>query len=125
MLANENAPTKERAADFMEYAERNNFVHFIKHCERRFGKDAVIFALMEMFEMNDRGLNERVGELAFNLTPGAVRRIYAKGNLMVHHLPRDMNENISITRIDLKRFVVDARVGFDEYSGTLVCGSDE
>lgn len=85
-----------------------------------FGRDAVMLAVLRRLGLEHRSATERLGELAFDLPPGAIQMVLrARNHIRCLMLPDGVTGKVEIA---LREYAFRARLGYDPGHGVLVVG---
>ena len=129
----EKGTLEQRKEALMAYVEEVMRGDFLFYLASRFGKDALMSAALEMTDLDKRTRAEKLAEIAFDLVPGQIKKVY-KAHSAVVYVPRRPEINFRwITDYEIppsvpygndivlepRRWHARACFAFDEESGIL------
>jgi len=83
-MMREEGTLEERAEALMAYVEYQMRGNFLVYLAERFGKDALMSAALEVTALGGRTRAEKLAEIAFDLVPGQIKKVYKAYSAIVH-----------------------------------------
>ena len=129
-MGREKGTPEQRKEALMVYVEDVMRGDFLGYIAARFGKDALMSAVLEATELGKRTRAEKLAEIAFDLVPGQVQRVCEARtrSVIFPRIPDD--DPLWNTKMEVaprfEQFILEplewrwrARFAFDEESGIL------